>query len=256
MSFLSGTRSIKAVRSRRPDSTRALLDEARVVSRLQHPNIVTLFDALQDGVDNYLVFEFVAGTTLDCLIRGEGHIEKMRAATLAMQVLEGLAFAHGKDVVHRDIKPANIMVVQGTEVKVADFGAAFMRSATTTQIETIGSPAYMAPEQFQGKALFASDIYSLGATFFQMLTGQPPFVGATADDTLRLHAEAPVPNPATLNPKVPAGLQQIVARMLAKKPAARFQSCDWPGRHWAQPMPIVREVTRRRSTAGTVLLVT
>jgi eukaryotic-like serine/threonine-protein kinase len=197
--------------------------EARHAARLSHPRLVTVFDC---GIDNgtaFIVMELVAGRTLRQVLDDAGTLPPAQAAGIAAAVCEGLEVAHAAGLVHRDIKPANI-VVSGGEVKVLDFGIARAEGTaglTRTQA-VLGTAAYLSPEQASGRpAGPQSDLYSLGCVLFEMLTGQPPF---TADSAVGLAYrqvhEDPGP-PSARRPGVPAQLDGITARLLAKDPAAR-----------------------------------
>jgi eukaryotic-like serine/threonine-protein kinase len=174
----------------------------------------------------YVAMEYVHGgnlsryTSLDRLLPIADVIE------IAFKCCGALDYAYRQGVVHRDIKPANILVARGTEVKVADFGAAFVRGVETTQRVRVGSPAYIAPEQIRDDPLtHQSDMYSLGALLYELLVGRRPFYGANTGEILdKVLNEAPIP-PVTLRPDLPAELDTVVLRMLQKYPADRYP--DW-----------------------------
>lgn len=214
--------------ARDPETSKRFLNEARAAATFNHPNVVHVYSAGEQAGTFYFVMELVKGQHIEALLARPQGLSIREAVSFIRQAALGLQHAHDLGLIHGDVKPANFIVTDTGVVKVTDFGLARRVKAGpghTDGESLFGTPAYISPEVIAGHAPdLRSDLYSLGATFYQMLTGQPPFVGATPDDTLRLHAEAPVPNPATLNPKIPANLQQIVARMLSKNPAARFQS--------------------------------
>src|ERR1700755_672780 len=210
--------------------------ETRVMSKLNHPNCVSVVDfGVGDGAP-YLVMEYVSGTTLRALI-DNGPMPPRRALALIRQIAAGLAHAHAQGVVHRDVKPANIMISEeigtGDHARLLDFGLARLRGAvgrdaTQTNV-VVGTPNYMAPEQTVGGGLIdaRTDIYAVGVVLFEMITGDRPF---QADDTLALlgmHRAAPIPQlaeriePGTV---LPDGLQDVVDRAMAKSPGDRFQS--------------------------------
>src|SRR5882757_7384250 len=153
-----------------------LLDEARIVSTLSHPNIVPLYDAGEDGGVAYLVFEYVEGQTLAALIRQQGRLEVGRAVEIAIALAQGVAYAHGNSIVHRDIKPANVMITADGTPRLMDFGIARRTAVLEAGARTIaGTPSYMAPEYIvAGTYLPASDVFSLGVVLYEMLTGEPP----------------------------------------------------------------------------------
>jgi len=210
--------------------------ETRVMSKLAHPNCVSVVDfGVWQGTP-YLVMEFVAGRTLR-KIMDEGALPAVRALALARQIVSGLAHAHAQGITHRDIKPANIMITEeigtGEHVRILDFGLARLRGATgrdATQTNVVvGTPNYMAPEQTIGGGIIdeRTDIYAVGIVLFEMVTGERPF---QAEDTLTLlgmHRAAPVPRIADRLPKgaeVPEGLQAVIDRAMAKSPDDRFPS--------------------------------
>jgi serine/threonine protein kinase len=210
--------------------------ETRVMSKLAHPNCVSVVDfGVWQGTP-YLVMEFVAGRTLR-KIMDEGALPAVRALALARQIVSGLAHAHAQGITHRDIKPANIMITEeigtGEHVRILDFGLARLRGATgrdATQANVVvGTPNYMAPEQTIGGGIIdeRTDIYAVGIVLFEMVAGERPF---QADDTLTLlgmHRAAPVPRLADRLPKgteLPEGLQAVIDRAMAKSPGDRFPS--------------------------------
>jgi len=210
--------------------------ETRVMSKLTHPNCVSVVDfGVWDGAP-YLVMEYVSGTTLRQLI-DNGPLPPKRALALVRQIAAGLAHAHAQGVVHRDVKPANLMISEeigtGDHARILDFGLARLRGAVgrdaTQSNVVVGTPNYMAPEQTVGGGLIdaRTDIYAVGIVLFEMVSGDRPF---QAEDTLALlgmHRAAPIPRlsdrvPAEL--KLPRGLQELVEKAMAKSPGDRFQS--------------------------------
>ncbi|HEX8026107.1 MAG TPA: serine/threonine-protein kinase, partial [Candidatus Limnocylindrales bacterium] len=210
--------------------------ETRVMSKLNHPNCVSVVDfGVWDGAP-YLVMEYVSGTTLRALI-DNGPMPTRRALALIRQIAAGLAHAHAQGVVHRDVKPANIMVSEeigtGDHVRILDFGLARLRGAVgrdaTQSNVVVGTPNYMAPEQTVGGGLIdaRTDIYAAGVVLFEMVSGERPF---QAEDTLALlgmHRAAPIPRLADRLPEgtpLPHGLQELIDQAMAKSPGDRFQS--------------------------------
>ena len=210
--------------------------EVQSAARLAHPNTIEIFDyGLTGDGTFYYVMEYLQGQSLSDLVRSHGPLPAGRVIYLMRQVCAGLAEAHGMGLVHRDLKPQNVFVaVRGGESdvsKVLDFGLVkLMRdpgAATLTSDMTIsGTPMFMAPEQTVGdRSLDArADIYALGAVMYHALTGQPPFVGENAFAIMMAHSRDPVVPPSQLNPDVPADLEQVVLRCLAKKPEDRYPS--------------------------------
>ncbi len=208
--------------------------EAKLMARLEHPNCVSVIDFGVHEDKPFLVMELVRGTSLLDILDREGKIEAPRAAEIMRQVLSGLAHAHELGIVHRDVKPANIMVGEktgiGLQVRLLDFGLARFTD-TSTKLTTgivVGTPNYMAPEQCKGGDIDGrADLYACGVILFEMLTGKKPF---TADDPIqvvRKHMTQPPPRLADILPTADlAEFEPVVARALAKDPAARFQSAQ------------------------------
>jgi serine/threonine-protein kinase len=200
--------------------------EARAAGGLNHPNIVTVYDAGKAGDVVYMAMEYIEGVELRTLI-GEGRqLAMAQAVSIAAQVAEGLAYAHERGVVHRDIKPANIMVVANGPVKITDFGIARMRaSADLTQTGLmLGSPKYMSPEQVIGKrADHRSDLFSLGVILYEMLCGAAPFNGENVTALMYQIVNFAPPAPSAINAALPEMLDYIIAKMLAKPLEERYQ---------------------------------
>ena len=200
--------------------------EARAAGGLNHPNIVTVYDAGKAGDVVYMAMEYIQGVELRTLFTEGQPMGVSQALSIAAQVAEGLAYAHQAGVVHRDIKPANIMVVADGPVKITDFGIARMRaSADLTQTGVmLGSPKYMSPEQVIGKrADHRSDIFSLGVILYEMLTGAAPFSGENVTALMYQIVNFAPPAPSAVNRAVPEMLDFIVAKMLAKLLEERYQ---------------------------------
>lgn len=201
--------------------------EAKAVGGLNHPNIVTVHDVGNSGTMPYLAMEYIEGIELATLT-GEGKpLDIPQALDIAVQIAEGLAYAHAHGVIHRDIKPANIMLPDEGPVKIADFGIARMRSAETRSdtANVVGSPRYMSPEQVLGRrADHRSDIFSFGVMLYEMLTGAPPFAGADLNAILFQIVNLVPPAPSTVNASVPTMLDHIIAKALAKSPDERYGS--------------------------------
>jgi serine/threonine-protein kinase len=245
--------------------------ETRVMSKLTHPNCVSVVDfGVWDGAP-YLVMEYVSGTTLRALI-DNGPLPPRRALALVRQIAAGLAHAHAQGVVHRDVKPANLMISEeigtGDHVRILDFGLARLRGAvgrdaTQTNV-VVGTPNYMAPEQTVGGGLIdaRTDIYAVGIVLFEMVSGDRPF---QAEDTLALlgmHRAAPIPRLSDRVPpelKLPRGLQELVEKAMAKSPSDRFQSAIElaeaidevsSGRAPEAPPRVLRRGTETKQAAG------
>ena len=212
--------------------------ETQVMSKLAHPNCVSVVDfGVWEG-SPYLVMDFVAGRTLRSLIDA-GPIPAPRALALARQIAAGLAHAHAHEIVHRDIKPANIMISDeigaGERVRILDFGLARLRTgggrdATQTNV-VVGTPNYMAPEQTVGGGIVdaRTDIYATGVVLFEMLVGEKPFAAEETMQLLGMHRAAPIPRlvdrlPEAAAAELPDGIQEIIDKAMAKRPDDRFQS--------------------------------
>jgi serine/threonine protein kinase len=202
------------------------LSEAALAGKLIHPHIVKILDAVVDDQISYVVMEYVHGGNLSRYTSAERLLPVADVVEIAFKCCGALDYAYRQGVVHRDIKPANILVARGTEVKVADFGAAFLRNVETTQRMRVGSPSYVAPEQIRDDPLtHQSDMYSLGVLLYELLLGRRPFYGASSVDILhKVLSEEPV-RPARLRPDLPVELDAVVLRMLQKYPADRYP--DW-----------------------------
>ncbi len=202
------------------------LSEAALAGKLVHPHIVTILDAVVDDRFSYVAMEYVHGGNLYRYTSPERLLPVADVVEIAFKCCGALDYAYRQGVVHRDIKPANILVARGTDVKVADFGAAFVRDAETTQKLRIGSPSYVAPEQIRDDPLtHQSDMYSLGVVLYELLVGRRPFyAGSTAELLTTVLTEDPV-RPSVWRPDLPTELDAVVLRMLEKYPADRYP--DW-----------------------------
>ena len=203
--------------------------EARAAGRLNHPNIVTIYDVGKSGNIAYIAMEFLQGNELRDLLREERNLPVEQILDIVAQVAEGLAYAHQHGIVHRDIKPSNIMLIRDGRIKITDFGIARMASsAVHTQTGMVlGSPKYMSPEQVLGKEIDRrSDIFSLGVMLYEMLTGGSPFVGENVNAIMYQTLNLVPPAPGTLNASVPDMLNFIVAKALAKGVEDRYQNAQ------------------------------
>lgn len=204
--------------------------EAKHIASLSHPNIVQVYDFDTFGILYYMVMEYVDGLTLKSLLKDnqtEGKLLPFKeSARIVTEVGKALAYAHNRGVVHRDVKPANIMVDSKNRVVLTDFGLAKIVSGPqfTTTGALVGTPAYMSPEQGVGQqGDHRSDIYSLGAVFYQLVTGRFPFIAETPIATVFKHINAPLSLPRTLNPEIPEELERIIIKSLEKDPNERYQ---------------------------------
>jgi serine/threonine-protein kinase len=210
-----------------PEVARRFRAEAITVARLSHPGIATIYELFQHDGQWLMVMEFVRGETLERLVERLGLLSPQRAAELCMQSLAALAHAHSMGVVHRDLKPANLMITENGSVKIMDFGIA--RVAGTEHLTNagymMGTPAYMAPEQVMGHEIDArADLYAMGVVFYRLTTGRLPFKGETPFAMAQSQVNDQ-PTPIGLfRADLPAWVEQIVSRALAKAPELRFQS--------------------------------
>jgi len=200
-----------------------LLREPRLLASLNHPNIVTILTAEKQENVFFIVMEFVPGVTLETIIAREGALDVARALDYTCQISNAVDHAHRSGVLHRDLRPSNVLVTDGGLLKVADFGTSRFLEIAAHGTTVIGSPPYMAPEQFQGKAVFASDIYSLGVTMYQMLTGVLPYGTPSPADLDRLMKGELLTAPRLKNPKIPKAINDIVLRAMAPDIHARYQ---------------------------------
>lgn len=206
--------------------------EAKSAGRLGHPNIVTIYDAGEaDGVA-YIAMEHLEGPSLRQILDDHPPLTISRVLEIGAQVARGLAYAHEHGVVHSDVKPANVILVNGRRPKLTDFGIARVAGAPTSELA--GSPKYMSPEQVRGEALDGrTDIFSLGAVLYELLTGKQPFTGEDVAAIVRSVLEHDPPPPSTLDPRVPSAVDEVLARMLAKRVEDRYTSARRVMRHLA-----------------------
>jgi len=214
-----------------PDFVERFRQEARLQAALNHPNVALLFDYFVHDGAPVAVMEFIDGESLEQLIRRRGAIPAHESIPLFKQALRGVAAAHRAGIIHRDLKAANLMITRDDVVKVMDFGIAKRQGSTgaTKASTSIGSPLYMAPEQILGRAVDCrTDVYALGVTLYQLLSGQPPFNprGKTEYSVLNAHVND-LPEPPTVYCRdIPQPIVDAVMRSIAKEPEARFQSAD------------------------------
>jgi predicted Ser/Thr protein kinase len=211
--------------AKNPDYIARFLREARLAARLDHPNVVQVFDVGQSEELYYITMQYVEGRSLDVLLKERGKLSANEALSVAKRVAAALDAARRLGITHRDIKPANILISKDGFVKVADFGLAKERASKGSISETgqiLGTPHYMAPEQAEGKAVDSrTDLYALGATLYHMVTGQKPFDGPTPlSVVVKALKDDPVP-PRQIDPSIPEGVQNLVLRLMSKSPDAR-----------------------------------
>jgi len=213
--------------SQNPVLMKRFRNEALAMARLSHPNIVVIYNFSSEANFHYIVMEFVQGKNLSQIIKEEGALPWKRAFPLFHQILTAIDYAHGERIIHRDIKPSNFIVQPNGMIKVTDFGIAkvFGGEELTRAGVTLGTSRYMSPEQILVQPIGPlSDIYSLGITLYEMVTGKVPFSGNSDFEIQRGHLELLPPPPRQLNPNLPKELEGMILKSIEKKPERRFPS--------------------------------
>ena len=202
--------------------------EAQAAGALIHPNIVNYYDVVDEDDLHYIVMELVEGITLKNYIDQKGRLETDEAVDFAIKIAEGLKAAHSRGIIHRDVKPQNVILAEDHNLKVADFGIARAVTAQTASTsQAMGSVHYISPEQAKGEFTDErSDIYSLGITMYEMLTGKLPFTGDTAVSVALAHVNDDVTPPSVYNPTIPVGLEQVILKCMEKDADRRYQDAD------------------------------
>ncbi|HXD17472.1 MAG TPA: serine/threonine-protein kinase [Vicinamibacterales bacterium] len=200
-----------------------MLKEPRLLASMNHPNIVTVLTAEKQESVFFIVMEYVPGQTLEQIILREGPLDVSRALDFTCQICNAVDHAHRVGVLHRDLRPGNMLVSEAGMVKVTDFGTSRLLEIAAHGTTVIGSPPYMAPEQFYGKAVFASDVYSVGVTMYQMLTGELPYATPAPSDIQRLVRGELVTAPRLKNSRIPKAVNDIVLKALAADVTQRYQ---------------------------------
>jgi len=206
-----------------PQALKNFLREAKSAAQLNHPNIVTVYDAGEQDGRYYIAMEYVDGNTLKEIVRRRGAIAPGGVLHVLVQMCEALAYAHDKKIVHRDIKTANTMWTRDRKAKIMDFGLAKVVEEVRNHTTLVsGTPYYMSPEQTLGKNVdHRTDLYSLGVTLFELATGALPF---REGNVPYHHVHTPPPDPRTVNANLPAVLAEIILRCLQKDPEQRYGS--------------------------------
>ena len=197
--------------------------EPRLLASMSHPNIVTVLTAEKQEDVFFIVMEYVAGETLEQIIMREGALDLNRALDFTCQICNAVDHAHHAGVLHRDLRPGNMLVSETGMLKVTDFGTSRFLEIAAHGTTVIGSPPYMAPEQFHGKAVFASDVYSVGVTMYQMLTGSLPYDTPAPADIDRLMRGELITAPRLRNSKIPRGISDIILKALEPDQTKRYQ---------------------------------
>ncbi|MBI5242986.1 MAG: serine/threonine protein kinase [Elusimicrobia bacterium] len=212
-----------------PGSVTAFQREARAAARLEHPRIVQVYDANRDQGHYFIIMQFVDGETLQNLLRREKKLGPMDALRIIKAAMEGLSEAHKHSIIHRDVKPGNILLGKDGSIRLSDFGLAFRIKdpSVDPKKELAGTPEYMAPEMgWGGEADERTDIYAMGVTYFEMLSGDVPYSGPTAADTLTMHLNHPLPDIRGFNPDVTDMAAKVIAKMMAKSREDRYMAVD------------------------------
>lgn len=214
-----------------PETLRRFEREARAAAHLDHPNIARMFGMEFDEKKHpFIVMEYIDGESLETIVVSPVNRPFSVLCDYIIQTARGLEAAHRKSIIHRDIKPGNLLVDHEGNLKIIDFGLAksmFDRTALTTTGMVVGTPRYIAPEQALGRAVdHRADIYSLGATFYELVTHQSPFEGDSAMSIMMKHVSTPLVPPYMINPKVPGDISEIITRMMAKDPGERYQDYE------------------------------
>ncbi len=216
--------------ARIPLLRRQFMQEARTMAKLGHPNTVAIHDVGDHDGALYLVMEHCTGGTSYAILKNSGPLDLLTATRILRDACRGLGAAHQRGMIHRDIKPDNILIDETGVAKLSDFG--LVLAPNTTDIagtdHIIGTPHYMSPEQCCGKLVdHRSDLYAMGATWFHLLTGQPPFHGSSdVREVLKHHRESPIPDPRDIIPDLPEDVASIVSTAMAKDPADRYQNAS------------------------------
>jgi serine/threonine-protein kinase len=223
---------LPADRAKNPRAVERFLREAQAAAKLSHPNVVGVYDIGKTGGQIYIALELIPGSSIDRILEKEGPLPWREATRVMVDCCKALAAAHAVGLIHRDIKPANIMCAKDGTVKLTDFGLAKDTESTgaalTAATKIVGTPHYLSPEQARCKpCTVRSDIYSLGATYFALLTARPPYESPNHSmDVIVAHTREPVPDPRSVRPELPETCFGIIRTAMAKDPDKRYQTAD------------------------------
>lgn len=200
-----------------------LLKEPRLLATLDHPNIVNVITAEKRDSLFYIVMEYVEGESLEEVLKREKLLDTRRTYEITAQLCKGIDYAHSHSIIHRDLRPANILINRRGEAKIADFGTSRLLENIPYAKTRIGSPPYMAPEHLKGRAVFQSDIYAVGVTMYEMLTGTVPLFDINLGKLEKLVAEGKITPPKLRNSAIPREVSEVVMKALAKNVSERYQ---------------------------------
>jgi len=229
------------------------LNEAALAGKLSHPHIVQIYDAVVEDQYSYIVMEFVEGGTLEKFCVPGALLETRQVAEIAFKCVRALAFAHKLGLTHRDLKPGNILHSDGSDIKIADFGASINKVSDRTVITNVGSPAYMAPELVTGaaQASHLTDIYALGVVMYYMLTGRLPFTGASTMSVIYQIVNTEPERPGAHRNDLPPELDAIVMKAISKDPAKRYATWEEFGQALAETWKKDQKTEERRDPSDT-----
>jgi serine/threonine-protein kinase len=200
-----------------------LLREPRLLAALDHKNIVRIITAEKADDYFFIVMEYVEGETLEAVIEREKQLPVPKALDYTQQICVGVDHAHQQGVLHRDLRPGNVLVPDGEEIKIADFGTSRFLEVAAHASTIIGSPPYMAPEQFQGRAAFASDVYSIGVIMYEMMTGSLPYFSINPKQLEKMALSGRLVRPRERNRNIPHEIEEIIIKALAPEISDRYQ---------------------------------
>jgi serine/threonine-protein kinase len=223
-----------------------LLKEPRMLARLNHPNIIGVHSAEKAGELFFIVMEYVEGESLEAMLDREKVLPQKLACQYILQICDALEYAHSQQVLHRDLRPANIMVSRNGILKVGDFGVAALLEKIPYAKTIIGTPPYMSPEHFKGKAVYASDVYSVGIIFYEILTARLPYYDINPAKLEQLINEGRCTPPKVINKELSRDLNNIVLRAMARDLENRYASCHELAeavRHFSGTVSERREMT-------------
>lgn len=213
-----------------------LLKEPRLQAALNHPNIVRMISAEKANKVFFMVMEYIKGVSLEKILEKEKILDSNKAIDFIVQICSAIDHAHSCKIIHRDLRPSNIMVSEQGAIKITDFGTSAWLNNIPYASTRIGSPPYMAPEQFQGKATFQSDIYSIGCIFYEMIIGRPPIFDPDPFKILEKAQEGKITPPRLKNNRVPKEVDRIIMRCLTSKIEERYQRAS----------EIIRDISKYR----------